>query len=67
MRVWQDGTCVQTIPFPCQSVWCVRAFPNGDFAVASADGVARVFTTDPARTASADVLEHFHEHAQQVG
>ena len=35
VRVWKDGECVQTIPHPTQSVWCVTALNNGDIVTGS--------------------------------
>ncbi|XP_033636971.1 phospholipase A-2-activating protein-like [Asterias rubens] len=57
IRVWREGKCHQTLTLPAQSVWCVTVLPNGDIAAGSSDGVARVFSTNPNRIASAEVQD----------
>ncbi|XP_071952361.1 phospholipase A-2-activating protein-like [Antedon mediterranea] len=61
VRVWRDGQCHQTITLPAQSVWCVTCLPNGDIAAGSSDNMARVFTRDHSRKASADEVELFNQ------
>ena len=52
-----DGQCIQTILLPATSIWAVKALPNGDVATGSNDGVVRVFTRDPKRTAEEPTLK----------
>eukprot|EP00795_Rhopilema_esculentum_P010393 gene10393-19090_t len=61
LRIWKDGSCVQTITMPCTSVWSVCCLANGDIVVGSSDGVARIFTSDESRIAPPDVLKAFEE------
>lgn len=61
VRLWRDGICVQAIRLPCVSVWCVTVLQNGDIAVGGSDSTIRVFTLDPERVASKDILEVFAE------
>jgi phospholipase A-2-activating protein len=59
-RVWKlDGTCVQVLEHP-GCVWAVVFLPNGDIVTACADGVARVWTMNEERRASAEGLEAFN-------
>ncbi|XP_022087891.1 phospholipase A-2-activating protein-like [Acanthaster planci] len=60
VRVWRQGVCCQTITLPAQSVWCVAALPNGDIVAGSSDGVARVFSTNPDRIASAEAQDLYN-------
>lgn len=73
-RIWENGSCKQTILHPAQSVWCVTALPNGDIVTGSNDSIIRVFTKDPSRLASEDELKIYEEeiskstvHKGQVG
>lgn len=43
------------------SIFSVKVLPNGDFVTACTDMVARVFTRDRARVASAEVLQNYEE------
>ncbi|XP_038048576.1 phospholipase A-2-activating protein-like [Patiria miniata] len=61
VRVWRQGDCSQTITLPAQSVWCVAALPNGDIVAGSSDGVARVFSTNPERIASAEAQDLYNQ------
>jgi phospholipase A-2-activating protein len=58
-RVWRPGgSCVATLEHP-GCVWAAAFLPNGDLATACSDGVARVWSRDPARAAPADVAEAY--------
>ncbi|KAI7828285.1 WD40-repeat-containing domain protein [Kickxella alabastrina] len=59
VRVWRGGKMVQAIMVPATSVWAVAVLENGDVACGTSDGVVRVFSTDPARAASAENLTVF--------
>jgi len=52
---------VQTIHLPCTSVWAVTTLPNDDFAVGGSDGIIRIFTKDPNRVASKEILKSFED------
>lgn len=52
--------CTQTVMHP-GTVWSACLCPGGDFVSACSDGVARVFTRDPAAVAEADVLSTFEK------
>ncbi len=75
VRIWQGNACVQTITHPAISVWCVAACAaNGDIVSGASDRIARVFTRDSNRHASAEVVQAFEESVksssipqQQVG
>ncbi|XP_005104581.1 phospholipase A-2-activating protein [Aplysia californica] len=56
LRVWKDGKLSQTIYHPSESVWAVCALPNGDIASGASDGIIRVFTQDPKKYASDEVI-----------
>ncbi|CAH8874217.1 unnamed protein product [Trichobilharzia szidati] len=53
----QHFSCLQTISLPCQSAWCVTLVPNGDIVVGGSDAMVRIFSCDPKRQASQDVLK----------
>ena len=58
-RVWEMETgSVQQIGHPC-TVWCVCALDNGDFATGGSDGKIRIFSKDPARIATPDMLASY--------
>ncbi|KXH33705.1 hypothetical protein CNYM01_12877 [Colletotrichum nymphaeae SA-01] len=62
VRIWKGNECVQTITHPAISVWAVAANPeSGDIITGASDGVARVFTRDSERAASADTISAFEE------
>jgi len=61
VRVWKGGEVVQTIYIPAISVWSVTVLSNGDIAAATNDGTVRLFTRDPARHASSEILAAFEE------
>jgi len=46
---------------PCISVWAVATMPNGDVVVGGSDGIARIFTIEKERFASAEELNMFEE------
>ncbi|XP_013391939.1 phospholipase A-2-activating protein-like [Lingula anatina] len=61
LRIWKDGECAQTITHPATSVWAVCTLSNGDIVTGASDGVVRVFTKDPARTAAEETQKAFEE------
>eukprot|EP00005_Dracoamoeba_jomungandri_P004829 CAMPEP_0174251374 /NCGR_PEP_ID=MMETSP0439-20130205/1216_1 /TAXON_ID=0 /ORGANISM="Stereomyxa ramosa, Strain Chinc5" /LENGTH=807 /DNA_ID=CAMNT_0015331667 /DNA_START=17 /DNA_END=2440 /DNA_ORIENTATION=- len=60
LKIWEGNVCVQTIYHP-SSVWCVCSLSNGDIATACADGIARVWTKDPNRKASAELQDLYND------
>ncbi len=60
VRVWSGDACIQTLQFP-STVWDVTALDNGDLLVGCADFVARVYTRDPKRHASAETKAAFEK------
>jgi phospholipase A-2-activating protein len=64
VRVWKGTECIQVITLPAISVWSVAAGPHGDIIAGSSDKLARIFTRDPSRQASAEVLQEFNESLQ---
>ncbi|KAL6070984.1 Phospholipase A2 activating protein [Balamuthia mandrillaris] len=65
LKIWRDSTCQQTIMHP-STVWCVAALPNTDIITASSDGVARLWTRDPSRTASAEEIASYESKVSAV-
>lgn len=61
VKVWKDDSCEQTIMMPAQSVWCVTLLENGDIVAGSSDSLARVFTCDEERQASAEEIKEFED------
>ncbi|KAJ1677750.1 hypothetical protein EV182_005515, partial [Spiromyces aspiralis] len=59
VRVWKDDQCEQSIALPAVSVWSIAAMPSGDIVCAASDAKVRIFTRDPNRVASNEVLEAF--------
>jgi len=59
VRVWEKNEIVQTVYLPAISVWSVCVLDNGDIVSGSSDATIRVFTKDPARQASAELIELF--------
>ncbi|KAK0167221.1 hypothetical protein PV327_004650 [Microctonus hyperodae] len=57
IRVWKNGEVDQTLTLPTSSVWCVTLLPNGDIAAGSSDGIVRVFSANPDRWASTEILK----------
>jgi len=65
-RAWGSNDATpQQIGHPC-TVWSVCALPNGDVATGGSDGMIRVFTLDPSRTAPDDVLEAYASNVQMA-
>ncbi|KAL0249088.1 hypothetical protein GEMRC1_004322 [Eukaryota sp. GEM-RC1] len=58
VKITVDKKLVQEIKYP-QVVWDISFMPNGDFAVASADGCVRIFTLDSTRKATQTVQLEF--------
>jgi WD40 repeat protein len=54
------GEVVQTIPHPAP-IRDVAVFPNGDIVTATGDGIARLWTTSSARTASDEKIAMYEE------
>ncbi|WYZ45700.1 hypothetical protein EsH8_VIII_001016 [Colletotrichum jinshuiense] len=60
VRIWKGNECVQTITHPAISVWAVAANQEtGDIVTGASDGVARIFTRSPERTADAEAVSAF--------
>ena len=60
LRIWRGYECIQSITHPAISVWGVAVcVENGDIVSGSSDRIVRVFTKDPARIASAEIIEQF--------
>ena len=60
-KVWNlEGSCVQTISMP-SFLFSVCGLENGDIAIACTDAAVRVFTRDPERVASEEILKIFDE------
>ncbi|KYM96719.1 PREDICTED: phospholipase A-2-activating protein [Cyphomyrmex costatus] len=73
IRIWYNAEPKQTIVLPTQSIWCINLFLNGDIIAGSSDGAIRIFSSDPERHASREMLETFEKevantnlNAQQV-
>ncbi|NXD16823.1 PLAP protein, partial [Nothocercus nigrocapillus] len=66
LRIWKRGECAQTIRLPAQSVWCCCVLDNGDIVVGASDGIIRVFTESPERTASAEEIQAFENELSQA-
>lgn len=64
VRVWQGTECIQVITLPAISVWSVAAGPHGDIIAGTSDKMARIFTRDPERQASPEVIQEFDESLQ---
>ncbi|CDK27120.1 unnamed protein product [Kuraishia capsulata CBS 1993] len=65
VRIWTpQGVCVQVLTLPSISVWDVTVQSNGDIVSGSSDGIVRVFTNDPARYASPELLREFNESVE---
>jgi phospholipase A-2-activating protein len=61
VKIWKGLECVQTIPHPAISVWCVATSPTGDIATGTSDNVVRIFTRDPKRLADEATLKEHDE------
>lgn len=73
IRVWHNAEISQTIILPTQSIWCIDLFANDDVIAGSSDGALRIFSSNPERHASTEILEAFEKevasttlNAQQV-
>uniref|UniRef100_A0A8C5LQ62 Phospholipase A-2-activating protein n=1 Tax=Leptobrachium leishanense TaxID=445787 RepID=A0A8C5LQ62_9ANUR len=66
VRIWRGGECSQTIRLPAQSVWCCCILENGDIVVGASDGIIRVFTKSPNRTANLEEIQAFEEELSQA-
>lgn len=58
LRVWTDGRLSQKLHVPAESVWSVAAL-GADVVCGSSDGVVRIFSCDPARTADPATLSAY--------
>ncbi|CAK7273504.1 WD repeat protein Lub1 [Sporothrix epigloea] len=64
-RIWRGESCVQTITHPALSIWSVSVCQEtGDIVTGASDNVARIFTRNPERVASAGSLKEFAESLQ---
>ncbi|PWN50917.1 PFU-domain-containing protein [Violaceomyces palustris] len=61
VRVWRDGSLVQTITIPAISAWTVDVLDNGDIVCGSSDSFVRVFTRDSSRAADPEEIKAY-EH-----
>lgn len=66
LQIWSSMDCVQTLKLPTQSIWCVRFLKNGDIVTGANDGVIRIFTKSPERTASAEILSAYEENVKAM-
>lgn len=55
LKIWKDGECVQTITHP-SGVWSVASGGDGMIVTGCADGVARVWSQDPAKIADPEAI-----------
>ena len=56
VKVFVDGRFNQNLPIPALSAWCVRILDNGDIAVGCSDNRIYVFTQNPEREASEELI-----------
>ncbi|KAA8545939.1 hypothetical protein F0562_020610 [Nyssa sinensis] len=63
-KIWKDGVCVQSIEHP-GCVWDAKFLENGDIVTACSDGVVRVWTVHPDRTADLLELESYASQLSQ--
>lgn len=56
----------QSITIPAQSVWTVVILPNSDVVTGSSDGVIRIFSQDPSRYATEEILESFENEVASM-
>jgi phospholipase A-2-activating protein len=61
IRMWSlsKGQLGDALSLPAQSVWTVACIDNGDIITGTSDALVRVFTKDPKRCASDDMLAAF--------
>lgn len=57
VRIWREGSLVQTLTVPAISVWTVAALSDGDVVCGSSDNFIRIFTRDASRVAEAGEIE----------
>ena len=66
VRVWKGTQCVQTITHPAISVWSVATCKaNGDLVTGASDRIARVFSRDGERKATAEVVQQFESAVKE--
>jgi len=58
VRVWNNLECTQVLLHPT-GIWSVAALDNGDIVSGCQDGVVRVWTRDPTRQASPQVIAEY--------
>ncbi|GAM88492.1 hypothetical protein ANO11243_065250 [Dothideomycetidae sp. 11243] len=62
VRIWREGSCIQTITHPAISVWTVAVcHETGDIATGASDRLVRVFTRDTNRQADPEALQAFSD------
>ncbi|KAI6181928.1 hypothetical protein M3Y98_00882200 [Aphelenchoides besseyi] len=70
LEVWQLNTAEltlkphQIVQTPASSLWAVRVLAGGDVALGASNGYIYIFSLNPDREASADVLEVFEANIQ---
>ncbi|KAL8954126.1 MAG: hypothetical protein Q9222_000008 [Ikaeria aurantiellina] len=75
VRIWNDGSCIQTITHPAISVWTIAVCSeNGDIVSGASDKKVRVFSRIKERQAAPDAIQAFEDSVrsssipkQQVG
>eukprot|EP01114_Cavostelium_apophysatum_P016670 TRINITY_DN4790_c0_g1_i2.p1 TRINITY_DN4790_c0_g1~~TRINITY_DN4790_c0_g1_i2.p1 ORF type:complete len:734 (+),score=122.97 TRINITY_DN4790_c0_g1_i2:70-2271(+) len=60
LKIWKGETCVQSIVHP-GSVWACCALPNGDVLTGCSDKIARVWTRQPERMATTELLQLYEQ------
>lgn len=66
IKVWKDQECVQTIPYPCESIWTVAVSPKSDIVVGGSDGYLRLFSCSPLKNAAESVLAAFQAAVSSI-
>ncbi len=56
VMVFKEGEISQVLQIPAISIWKVVELPNGDIAAGCSDGKIWIFSKDPSRKASDDVM-----------
>jgi phospholipase A-2-activating protein len=64
VKIWSGKQCIQTIPHPAISVWCVASSANGDIASGTSDNTIRIFSRSPDRFADEVALKEYDELVQ---
>ncbi|PWN27737.1 PFU-domain-containing protein [Jaminaea rosea] len=59
VRIWREGSLVQTLTVPAISVWTVAALSDGDVVCGSSDNFIHIFTRDASRVAEAGEIEAY--------